>query len=294
MAAAAAAAAGGMVPVLPGLYVGGAESCSCPEALSAAGVVAVLTVDAEEPPAVPGVRAMHVRARDEPGADLLSRLDECAAFLGAARAGGGAALVRWVNPGFQGQLKLYQAMGCAVDSSSVLYKRYRLEMLSERLSGDSWRNNPKYQYRLGADLLESSSAEKDLEVLVYDKLTMSQQWALVVRRANSVLGCIGKSVASRSRGVILPLYLPLVRPHLEYHVQFWAPQYNKDNELLERVQWRATKTIKSLEHLSYEERLQELGLFGEDSGNLITACKYLNGGAKKTVPVSSQWFPVTG
>ncbi|XP_027509485.1 dual specificity protein phosphatase 12 [Corapipo altera] len=170
--AAAAAAAGGLVAVLPGLYVGGAESCSCPEALSAAGVVAVLTVDAEEPPAVPGVRAMHVRARDEPGTDLLSRLDECAAFLGAARAGGGAALVRChagvsrsvavvaaylmktqglgceealaavraakpdaeVNPGFQGQLKLYEAMGCAVDSGSVLYKRYRLEMLSERLS----------------------------------------------------------------------------------------------------------------------------------------------------------------
>lgn len=89
------AAPGGMVPVLAGLYVGGAESCSSSEALSAAGVVAVLTVDAEEPPAVPGLRAMHVRALDEPGADLLSRLDECAAFLGAARAGGGAALVRW-------------------------------------------------------------------------------------------------------------------------------------------------------------------------------------------------------
>lgn len=89
------AAPGGMVPVLAGLYVGGADSCSSPAALSAAGVVAVLTVDAEEPPAVPGLRAMHVRARDEPGADLLSRLDECAAFLGAARAGGGAALVRW-------------------------------------------------------------------------------------------------------------------------------------------------------------------------------------------------------
>lgn len=84
-----------MVPVLPGLYVGGTESCSSPESLAAAGVVAVLTVDAEEPPAVPGVRTLHVRARDEPGADLLSRLDDCAAFIGAAREGGGAALVRW-------------------------------------------------------------------------------------------------------------------------------------------------------------------------------------------------------
>ncbi|XP_040450304.1 dual specificity protein phosphatase 12 isoform X2 [Falco naumanni] len=132
MAVAPAGGSGGMVPVFPGLYVGGAESCSSPEALAAAGVVAVLTVDAEEPPAVPGVRAMHVRARDEPGADLLSRLDECAAFLGAARAGGGAALVRWVNPGFQAQLKLYEAMGCAVDRSSALYRRYRLRSLAER------------------------------------------------------------------------------------------------------------------------------------------------------------------
>ncbi|NXX48916.1 DUS12 phosphatase, partial [Tricholaema leucomelas] len=161
---------GGMVAVLPGLYVGGAESCLSPESLAAAGVVAVLTVDAEEAPMVPGVRAMHVRALDEPGADLLSHLDDCAAFIGAARAGGGAALVRchagvsrsvavvtaylmktegldWeqayatvraarpdaeVNLGFQEQLQLYEAMGCAVDSSSALYKRYRLQILTER------------------------------------------------------------------------------------------------------------------------------------------------------------------
>uniref|UniRef100_A0A8C5X4B4 protein-tyrosine-phosphatase n=1 Tax=Malurus cyaneus samueli TaxID=2593467 RepID=A0A8C5X4B4_9PASS len=145
------AAAGGMVPVLPGLYV----------ALRTAGVVAVLTVDAEEPPAVPGVRAMHVRLRDEPGADLLSRLDECAAFLSANPAGEArlchAGVSRSVavvaaflmktqglgceealaalraakpdgEPGFQGQLRLYEAMGCAVDTSSALYKRYRLEI----------------------------------------------------------------------------------------------------------------------------------------------------------------------
>lgn len=43
---------------------------------------------------------------------------------------------RRVNPGFQGQLKLYEAMGCAVDSSSALYKRYRLQMLRERYPGE--------------------------------------------------------------------------------------------------------------------------------------------------------------
>ena len=121
------------------------------------------------------------------------------------------------------------------------------------------RNNHTYQYRVGADLLEGSSAEKDLGVLVDNRLTVSQQCALVTKRANCMPGCIKKCMASRSGEVILPLCFAPVRPYLEYCIQFWATQFRK-TRIFQRVQLRAAKMIRGLKHLPCEEKLRDLGL----------------------------------
>ena len=68
------------------------------------------------------------------------------------------------------------------------------------------RNSSEYQCRMGHDLLQRSSAEKELGLLVDDRLAMSQQHALMAKEAYRILGCIKRSTASRSREVIHPLY----------------------------------------------------------------------------------------
>ena len=94
----------------------------------------------------------------------------------------------------------------------------------------------------------------------------------------SILGC-ARSVASRYREATPPLRSPLEKPHMKTCVQFQAPQWESNLELLERVQQRATKMIKGLKHLPSEERCRELGLFSPEKRrlkvNLINTYKYL-------------------
>jgi len=105
------------------------------------------------------------------------------------------------------------------------------------------------QDRLRADLLERISAKKDPGVPVDNRLAMSQQCALMAKKANGIWGCTMKSMASSTREIILLLCC----------VQFWAAQLQKRQGSLRRSP--ATKMIRGLEHLPCEERLSNLGLF---------------------------------
>ena len=110
---------------------------------------------------------------------------------------------------------------------------------------------------------------------------MNQQCALVAKKGNGILGSLKKKHGQQVKGGDPPPLLCPGRPcpHLEYCIHFWAPQYKKDRDLLERVQWKATKVIKGLEHLACEERLGDVDLFSLEKrrlrGDVINVYTYL-------------------
>uniref|UniRef100_A0A8C3PDM1 Reverse transcriptase domain-containing protein n=1 Tax=Chrysemys picta bellii TaxID=8478 RepID=A0A8C3PDM1_CHRPI len=141
--------------------------------------------------------------------------------------------------------------------------------------------NKNFSYKLGTHRLEVTEEEKDLGVLVDHRMTVSRQCDVAMKKANAVLGCIRRGISNRDKEVLLPLYKALVRPHLEYCVQFWSPMFKRDELKLERVQRRATRMIRGMENLLYERRLEELGLFTLTKrrlrGDMIALFKYIRG-----------------
>ena len=141
--------------------------------------------------------------------------------------------------------------------------------------------NVEAKYKLLGKELEICNEEKDLGVIITNDLKPSKQCIVVEKKAQKILGYIKRQFTSRKEETILTLYNALVRPHLEYAVQFWSPSLRKDIERLEKVQARATKLVPSIRHISYERRLTHLNLYSLEKrrlrGQLIETFKILKG-----------------
>ena len=145
-------------------------------------------------------------------------------------------------------------------------------------------NNPRRSYNMGDTSLEATEEEKDLGVLIDNKLDFGKHIRTIVGRANRVLGMIRVSFACMNITMFLSLYTSLVRPLLEYCVQVWSPYKKKYIKLLEGVQRRATKLVPQLRNMSYDGRLRKLGLTRlvdrRVRGDMIETYKIISGKEK--------------
>ncbi|XP_059831389.1 uncharacterized protein LOC132397106 [Hypanus sabinus] len=130
-------------------------------------------------------------------------------------------------------------------------------------------------------ILGSVGEQRNLGVHVHRSLEVASQVERVVKKAYGLLAFISRGIEFKSREVMMQLYKTLVRPHLEYYVQFWLPHYRKDVEALERVQRRFTRMLPGLESMDYDQRLRELGLYSLEKrrmrGDMIEVYKILRG-----------------
>ncbi|CAF0777708.1 unnamed protein product [Brachionus calyciflorus] len=123
------------------------------------------------------------------------------------------------------------------------------------------KNREKKEYRITSHLgettvLSETTCEKDLGVIITNDLKWNKQCVSASARANRDLGQIKSSFTYLSKETIIPLYTALVRPHLEYAVSSWSPHTKSNIKILERVQKRATKLVKTIREKPYEQRLK--------------------------------------
>ena len=120
--------------------------------------------------------------------------------------------------------------------------------------------NEDAQYTMGDTVLNTTFKEKDLGLSISADMKVSEQCGIAAAKGNQILGLIRRNIVYKEKELIIPLYKPIVRPHLEFCIQAWRPYRKKDIDMLERVQRRATKMIPKLKNISTEMRLNECGL----------------------------------
>ena len=142
-------------------------------------------------------------------------------------------------------------------------------------------NMVTYHLKEGQKGVEFKDHEKDIGVVIDNKLSFEKHISEKVNKANSIMGVIRRTFECLDQKTFKLLYTSLVRPHLEYANQVWNPYLKKHIDLLENVQRRSTKLIPGLSNFSYTERLKILNLpslaYRRTRGDMIEMYKILSG-----------------
>ena len=119
---------------------------------------------------------------------------------------------------------------------------------------------PLHSYKLEDHVLKYSSCEKDIGVYIDNALKFDTHINLKINKANSTMGIIRRTFEYMDKDIFCKLFKALVRPHIEYANQIWAPHLKKHIEAIENIQRRATKLVPGLYDMPYEDRLKTLNL----------------------------------
>ena len=143
------------------------------------------------------------------------------------------------------------------------------------------KNNPRHKYTIRdgdkVSELNTTTCEKDLGVFIDPLLNFQEHMTHIVKKPGLIL----RNITGRTKDILVPLFIGLVRPILEYANPVWSPMYRKDIDRIEKIQRNFTKRICGLNHLDYTERLKNLNLpsleYRRARGDMIETYKIMHG-----------------
>ena len=154
--------------------------------------------------------------------------------------------------------------------------------------------NPHFQYTMNGQVLEETTEERDIGVIISANMKPAAQCAKAAQTAQAVLGQLARAFHYRDRHIFVKLYKQYVRPHLEFSTQAWSPWAEKDKACLEKVQQRAVKMVSGLGSESYEERLKELDMDTLEErrhqADMVMVHKIIHGKVTLTKSSGSIWL----
>ena len=143
------------------------------------------------------------------------------------------------------------------------------------------RKNPRLQYWMDGEALETVEEEKDLGVWIRDDLKPALQCSKAAKAANAALGMLLRSFHFRTKSTLVPVYKTFVRSRMEHAGAAWSPWLEQDVEEMEKIQKRLVRSLSDVHGESYEEKLEQAGLTTlrkrRERGDLIETFKALKG-----------------